>query len=201
MRSVLEPPQAARAGRLHAGAGGVVRIDLADQENAVALALDRLGDDFLGPAFGVHLGGVDQRHAEIDAEAQGIGLPLRVRGAFAHVPGALAESRDLGAVRQSDGGDHSAQLLGRAQHAQEVAAPQQGQFRRAVAALQQGGGDVGALAGVAPADEAAAAVEVRRDADMRDADALDRVVHVVGEIGQRHGIRAWHRRAGSRRRR
>jgi hypothetical protein len=39
--------------------------------------------------------------------------------------------------------------------------------------LQQGGGDVGAVAGVAPAKEAAAAVEIRRDPDMLDPDAIE----------------------------
>ena len=48
---------------------GVVRIDLADQEHLVAPPGDRLADHLLGAALAVHLGGVDQRHAEVDARA------------------------------------------------------------------------------------------------------------------------------------
>ena len=47
---------------------------LAHEEDLVAPALDRLAGDLLGDAVGVHLGGVDQRHAEIEAELQGAHL-------------------------------------------------------------------------------------------------------------------------------
>jgi hypothetical protein len=70
MRSVLHAPQAALAGRLHAAAVGIVGIDFADQEHLVAAAGDRLAHHFLGAALAVHLGGVDQRHAEVQAQAQ-----------------------------------------------------------------------------------------------------------------------------------
>ena len=49
---------------------GVLRIDLADQEDLVAAALDRLADHFLGAAVAIHFGRVDQRQAEIEAEPQ-----------------------------------------------------------------------------------------------------------------------------------
>ena len=66
----LEPLEAALAGRDDAAPRGVVRIDLADQAHLVAPARDRLGDDLLGAAFAVHLGGVDQGDAEIEPELQ-----------------------------------------------------------------------------------------------------------------------------------
>ena len=61
-------------------AGGVVRIDLADRRTpASRRPAIACGDHFLGAAVGVHLGGVDQRHAEIDAEPQRVGLAPRRR--------------------------------------------------------------------------------------------------------------------------
>jgi len=44
----------------------VVRIHFGDNENAVALTLNRIGHDLFRAAFAVHLGGIDQSHAEID---------------------------------------------------------------------------------------------------------------------------------------
>ena len=66
-----------------------------------------------------------------------------------------------------------------AQETQRVAAPELGDLGFVVAAPEQLGGEVGAFAGVAPAAEAAAAVEVGADADMGEADALHGVVDVV----------------------
>jgi hypothetical protein len=71
-----------------------VRVDLADQVDLVAAAGDRLAHHFLGAALAVHLGRVDQGHAEFHAEAQGGHLGLAGGGVFAHVPGALAEDGD-----------------------------------------------------------------------------------------------------------
>jgi len=93
-----QPLQAARAGRRHAGARGVVRIHLADHEGPVALAGDRLRHHLLGAAVAVHLGGVDQRHAQVEAEAQRGGLVLGAALALTHPPGALADGRYRGAV-------------------------------------------------------------------------------------------------------
>ena len=50
---------------------------LLTMNSLVAPAGDRLADDLLGAAVAVHLGGVDQRHAEIDAEPQRRHLLLR----------------------------------------------------------------------------------------------------------------------------
>ena len=146
---------------------------------------DGFGDHLLGAAVAVHLGGVDQRHAQLDAELQRRRLGLRGAAALAHVPGSLAERRNLGPVRQSYCAHHAATLLGDPQHAQEIAAPERGDLLPIVAAPQQFGRDVRALRGVAPAGEPAAAVKIRGDADMLDADPPHRVVDVVGEVGDR----------------
>ncbi|MNN98173.1 hypothetical protein D3C81_2175000 [compost metagenome] len=65
-----QPAQAALASLGNALAAGVVRVHLADHEDVVALAGDGIADHFLGTAFGVHFGGVDQGHAQFDAQAQ-----------------------------------------------------------------------------------------------------------------------------------
>jgi hypothetical protein len=79
-----------------------VRVDLGDDEDLVAPALDRFADQRLGAAVAVHLGGVDQRQAEVDAAPEGgdlFGAPLRV---VAQVPGALAQRRDHFSARQAN---------------------------------------------------------------------------------------------------
>ena len=45
-----------------------MRINLGNNEHAIALTLDRIGHDFFGTAFAIHLGGIDQCHAELDSE-------------------------------------------------------------------------------------------------------------------------------------
>jgi hypothetical protein len=47
-----------------------VRQHLADQEHLVTATVDRLADQFFGGAARVHLGGVDQRHAEVESAPQ-----------------------------------------------------------------------------------------------------------------------------------
>src|SRR5262245_53146198 len=64
----LQALQAALCGVGEPGPGAVPWIGLGDQEYLLAPALDRLADDFLGLAFAIHLRGVDQRHAEIEAK-------------------------------------------------------------------------------------------------------------------------------------
>jgi hypothetical protein len=87
--------QAALARGAHARARGVVRIDLADQVHVVAAAGDGFADHFLGAALAIHLGRVDQVHAEVEAEPQRGHLGRAGGRVFAHVPGALAEFREL----------------------------------------------------------------------------------------------------------
>ena len=82
--------QAALAGKLRGFAPGVVGIDLADQKNPVASAANRLTDELFGRPVAVHFGGIDQRHAEVDALLQGrnfLAAPGRI---LADLPGAHA---------------------------------------------------------------------------------------------------------------
>lgn len=58
-------------------------IDLAHQIDLVAASTDRLADDRLGAAFGIHLGGVDQRHTKIETGAQALDLALGLETFFA----------------------------------------------------------------------------------------------------------------------
>ena len=71
MRRDAEPLEAGFAGGDGAAPAGVVGQHLGDDEGLLAAAGDGLAHHFLGAAAAVHLGGVDQRHAEIEAEAEG----------------------------------------------------------------------------------------------------------------------------------
>jgi hypothetical protein len=79
-----------------------VGIDLGDQEDLVAAPGDGLRHHLLRAALGVHLGRVDQRHAEVEAEPQRRRFPRAVGAAFPHLPGALAERWHPHAIRQTD---------------------------------------------------------------------------------------------------
>ena len=74
-------------------------------------------------------------------------------------------------------------------HPQQVAAPQFGDLRFGVAAPHEFQRDVERLVGAVPAVHAAAAVEVRRDADVVDADQLHGVVDVIDEVLDRRARR------------
>ena len=94
--------QAALAGKLRGFAPGVVGIDLADQKNPVASAANRLTDELFGRPVAVHFGGIDQRHAEVDALLQGrnfLAAPGRI---LADHPGAHAQGRHLFSARQGN---------------------------------------------------------------------------------------------------
>ncbi|MDT4852182.1 hypothetical protein FQZ97_864050 [compost metagenome] len=94
--------EAALAGQSGARAAGVPGIDLADQEHLLPKPGDGLAHYLLGAAFGVHLGGVDQFQAQFQALAQGRDFALALAAALAHVPGALANGRHLGAVGEGN---------------------------------------------------------------------------------------------------
>lgn len=89
----LEPLQAALAGLDRGTLAGVVRIDLADDEQLVAPAADRFGNRLLRTALAIHLRRVDQGHAEIDGELDGGDFLGAARAVFAHAPGADSEGR------------------------------------------------------------------------------------------------------------
>jgi len=55
----LEPPETALARGDGAGPRRVLGLDLADDEAVVAPPFDCLGDDLLGTALAIELGGVD----------------------------------------------------------------------------------------------------------------------------------------------
>ena len=44
--------------------------DLADQEHVVPTAVDCLPDELFRGAVGIHLGGVDERHPELEPKTQ-----------------------------------------------------------------------------------------------------------------------------------
>src|SRR5258708_2764480 len=71
----------------------VVRQDLGDDEELVALPGDRLADQSLRRARTIHLRGVDMRHAEIETAAQSRERFSGVR--LLDIPGALADERDI----------------------------------------------------------------------------------------------------------
>ena len=97
-----EPAQAALAGRRQTLAAGVVRVDLADQEDLFAASRDSRADHVFGAALGVHLGGIDQRHPQFDAFAQRRDLALAFSGLLADMPGTLADGGDLLAIDQRE---------------------------------------------------------------------------------------------------
>ena len=65
-----ETPQAALASGNRAAARRILRVDLADQKHIAASAANRFADQLFGGALSVHLGGIDQRHAEVDSTLQ-----------------------------------------------------------------------------------------------------------------------------------
>src|SRR5262245_35302444 len=87
----LQAAQAALAGGNRSLARGVVRVDLADEVEAVTLAGHRLPDDLLGAALAVHFGGVEQPHAEIKTKLERLDLGAALALALAHAPGAEAQ--------------------------------------------------------------------------------------------------------------
>jgi hypothetical protein len=60
--------QAALARQDGAALGGVLRQHLADQEHVVAPAGYGFADEDFGSPIGIHFGGVDQGHAEIESK-------------------------------------------------------------------------------------------------------------------------------------
>jgi hypothetical protein len=89
-----QPAEAPAAGGHRALDRGVVREHLADQEDGVAPAGDRLADELLGGAVRVQLGGVDERHAELETLAERRHLLGAARRILAVAPGRLADRGD-----------------------------------------------------------------------------------------------------------
>jgi len=93
--------EAAFARRNHAAPARVMRIHLADKEHLVTQSCKRFAEQRLGCAVAVHFGGIDQRHAELDAASQRVDLSRAARRLLAHLPCALPEFRDALAVGQA----------------------------------------------------------------------------------------------------
>src|SRR4051794_40751828 len=71
-RSIRSVPRRRRRALARGDGGALIGVGgqhLADQEHTVAAALDRLADQLLRRTVAVHLGGVDQAHAQLDAQA------------------------------------------------------------------------------------------------------------------------------------
>jgi hypothetical protein len=100
-----QPLEASLASGDGAGARGVLGQHFGDEENLLAAPLDGLGHDLLGAAIGVHLGGIDERHAEIEAKAKRCDLLVALARALAHGPGALPKLWHGFAGREADFGD------------------------------------------------------------------------------------------------
>ena len=88
-----EPAEAALARGLGPRMARVLREDLRDEEYLIPLAGDRFRDELLGPATGVHLRGVDERQAEVEAAAQRRDLLGASGRVLAHGPRAEPETR------------------------------------------------------------------------------------------------------------
>src|ERR1700674_3131519 len=72
---------------------GVVGIELAHDEDRIAPAADRLAHHALGASLSVHLGGVDEVHAQVKAKAQRRHLRGALGCVLPHVPGAHPQAR------------------------------------------------------------------------------------------------------------
>ena len=95
-----ETREARVAGARHAVSARVRRPYLCNQKYAVALTGNHAADQLLGAAVAIHFRGVDQRHPERKAGAQGFFLDRWRMPSLAEAPGSLAERRHDGSVAQ-----------------------------------------------------------------------------------------------------
>jgi hypothetical protein len=89
---------------IRAVAGCILRQHFAHQKNLIAPPGNCFRDQFLGGAVAIHLGGIDQRHAEIEPGAQRLELVGPPRTLLAELPGPLTKNRDGVAFRQRNRG-------------------------------------------------------------------------------------------------
>jgi hypothetical protein len=78
-------------------------IHLGDNEHAFALTLDCVSHDFFSAAFAIHLGSIDQCHAQLDSEPQRSDFILMRSRILAHAPGALTQYGHAFAIGKGDG--------------------------------------------------------------------------------------------------
>jgi hypothetical protein len=101
----IQPLKASLAGGDQFLAAGIVRINLAHDENRLALSRDGFARKFFGFAFTVHFRRVDERQAKRKPELQSVALGI-ARAAFSHFPGALAERGYFRTKGKEHIGDH-----------------------------------------------------------------------------------------------
>ena len=77
-----------------------MRIKLADQEEPVTTAANRLADHFLGATLTIHFGGIEQRNAHVERGANHVRLVLKLIRMLALAPGAEPECRHAVSRRQ-----------------------------------------------------------------------------------------------------
>src|SRR5216117_4621094 len=82
----------ASVGQLRSGC--VVGIDFRENKYTLALTFDRIGHKLFCAAFAVHLGAVDQSHAEINSQTQRGDLIRICALVLAHSPRALTQDRN-----------------------------------------------------------------------------------------------------------
>ncbi len=85
--------EAALAGRLHTVQAGIVRVHLADQEHLVTTPGNGFSHHLLGTTLAIHLGAVDQRHAQVQPLTQRRDLARTLLPVFPHAPGTLPDHR------------------------------------------------------------------------------------------------------------
>jgi hypothetical protein len=93
--------QAGLAGSDRVLAGRIRWVDLADEEDLVPPSLDGFPNELLSGAISIQLGGVDEGHAEVDAEPQGGDLVRAASPPLGHAPRPQTEHGDALARRES----------------------------------------------------------------------------------------------------
>src|SRR5262245_11489836 len=71
-----------------------MRQGLADEKHLVTSSLDGLADDVFGSAIGIHLGGVDEPHPEVEPQPKRRDFARAMASIFTHSPRALTECND-----------------------------------------------------------------------------------------------------------
>src|SRR5437870_2824477 len=85
----------------------VVWVDFADKKYFIALTGDCLTDDLLGCPVAVHLSGIDQAHAELEAELECLDLARALAVSLTHVPGPEAQHGHRHAIDKLQSGYRS----------------------------------------------------------------------------------------------
>jgi hypothetical protein len=71
-----------------------MRVNLAHNEDFISPAFDGFTNQCFRAAFPVHLGGIDQRQAQVDPASQAVDFLLAADRVVADAPRALAEGRN-----------------------------------------------------------------------------------------------------------